>query len=165
MRRTEARQGVRMLRFVDVFGRWEASELSQLEAAELLGMGERTFRRWCRRYEEEGESGLLDRRTGKASGKRVPVDRCDEVEALYRTRYSGFTARHFHEHLVRDHRFAWSYSWTKAFLQSRNLQAKAPRRGAHRRKRPRRPLPGMMLHQDASRHAWLPGAPPLRPGW
>ena len=161
MRRTAARQGVRMLKFVDVFGRWEASELSQLEAAELLGMGERTFRRWSRRYEEEGEAGLLDRRIGKTSGKRVPVDRCDEVEALYRTRYAGFTARHFHEHMVRDHRFAWSYSWTKAFLQSRNLLAKAPRRGAHRRKRPRRPLPGMMLHQDASQHTWLPQAPPL----
>ena len=161
MRLTEARQGIRMLKFLDVFGRWEASELSQLEAAELLGMGERTFRRWSRRYEEEGEAGLLDRRIGKASGKRVPVDRCAEVEALYRTRYQGFTARHFHEHLVREHRFAWSYSWTKTFLQSRNLLAKAARRGAHRRKRPRRPLPGMMLHQDASRHAWLPQAPPL----
>jgi transposase len=150
-----------MLKFMDVFGRWEASELSQLEAAELLGMGERTFRRWCRRYEEAGDSGLLDRRIGKVSGKRVPVDRCDEVEALYRTRYQGFTARHFHEHLVRDHRFAWSYSWPKAFLQSRHLLAKAPRRGAHRRKRPRRPLPGMMLHQDGSRHVWLTQAPPL----
>ena len=104
MRRTAARQGVRMLKVVDVFGRWETAALSQLEAAELLGMGERTFRRWCRRYEKEGEAGLLDRRIGKVSGKRVPVDRCDE--ALYRTRYQGFTARHFHEHLVRDHRFA-----------------------------------------------------------
>lgn len=161
MRLTEARQGVRMLKFMDVFGRWETSELSQLEAAELLGMGERTFRRWCRRYEEDGESGLLDRRIGKASGKRVPVDRCEEVETLYRTRYQGFTARHFHEHLVRDHRFAWSYSWTKAFLQSRNLLPKAAHRGAHRRRRPRRPLPGMMLHQDASRHAWLAKGPAL----
>jgi len=113
MRRTAAAQGVRMLKFMDVFGRWEASELSQLEAAELLGMGERTFLRWCRRYEEAGDSGLLDRRIGKVSGKRVPEDRSAEVEALYRTRYSGFTARHFHEHLVRDHRFAWSYSWTR----------------------------------------------------
>jgi len=65
------------------------------------------------------------------------------------------------EHLVREHRFAWSYSWTKIFLQSRNLLPKAVRRGAHRRKRPRRPLPGMMLHQDASRHAWLAEGPPL----
>jgi hypothetical protein len=76
---------------------------------------------------------------------------------LYRTRYQGFTARHFHEHLVREHRFAWSYSWTKAFLQSRHLLPKAERRGAHRRRRPRRPLPGMMLHQDAS----LCDEPPL----
>jgi transposase len=161
MRRSEARQGVRMLKFMDVFGRWEASELSQLEAASLLGVGERTFRRWSRRYEEDGEAGLLDRRIGKVSGKRVPVDRCEEVEHLYRTRYPGFTARHFHEHLVRTHQFAWSYSWTKIFLQSRNLLPKAKRRGAHRRKRPRRPLPGMMLHQDASRHAWLAEGPPL----
>src|ERR1051325_1737710 len=113
MRLTGARQGVRMLKFMDVFGRWEASELSQLEAALLLGVGERTFRRWCRRYEEEGERGLLDRRLGKASGKRVPVDRCDEVEHLYRTRSRAFTARHSQEHLVRAHRFAGSYSWTK----------------------------------------------------
>jgi transposase len=150
-----------MLKFMDVFGRWDAAELNQVEAAELLGVGERTFRRWCRRYEEDGEAGLVDRRLGKASGKRVPVDRCEEVERLYRTRYQGFTARHFHEHLVRHHRFAWSYSWTKAFLQSRNLLPKAERRGAHRRKRPRRPLPGMMLHQDASRHMWLAEGPPL----
>jgi hypothetical protein len=160
MRRPEARQGVRMLKFMDVFGRWDAAELSQLEAAGLLGVGERTFRRWCRRYEDEGVAGLLDRRIGKASGKRVPVDRCEEVERLYRTRHQGFTARHFHEHPVRDHRFAWSYSWTKIFLQSRNLLPNAERRGAHRRKRPRRPLPGMM-HQDASRHGWLAEGPPL----
>src|ERR1700681_841166 len=161
MRLTEARQGVRRLKFMDVFGRWEAARLTQLEAAELLGVGERSFRRWCRRYEEEGETGLLDRRIGKASGRRVPVDRCEEVEHLYRTRYQRFTARHFHEHLVREHRFAWSYSWTKAFLQSRSLLPKAERRGAHRRKRPRRPLPGMMLHQDGSRHAWLVQGPAL----
>ena len=75
MRLTEARQGVRMLKFMDVFGRWEAAELNQLDASELLGVGERTFRRWCRRYEEVGETGLRDRRIGKASGRRVPVDR------------------------------------------------------------------------------------------
>jgi hypothetical protein len=95
MRLTDARQGVRMLKFMDVFGRWEAAELNQLDASELLGVGERTFRRWCRRYEEVGETGLRDRRIGKASGRRVPVDRCEEVEHLYRTRYQGFTARHF----------------------------------------------------------------------
>jgi transposase len=161
MRRTEALQGVRLIKFRSVFDRYEASELNQVEAAELLGIGERTFRRWCQRFEEGGEAGLLDRRLGKGSGRRVPVDREEEVERLYRTRYDGFTARHFHEHLVRDHGFAWGYTWTKTFLQSKGLLRKAARRGAHRRKRPRRPLPGMMLHQDGSRHEWLAGHDPL----
>ena len=157
MRRSAALQGVRLIKFESVLGRYESSELNQMEAAELLGVSERTFRRWCGRYEEGGEARLLDRRLGHASGKRVPVDREAEVEALYRTRYSGFTAKHFHEHLVRDHKFSWGYTWTKIFLQSKGLLVRAKRRGAHRRKRPRRPLPGMMLHQDGSRHEWLAG--------
>ena len=157
MRRTEALQGVRMIKFRSVFERYEAAELSELEAAELLGVGERTFRRWCQRFEADGEEGLLDRRLGKASGKRVPVDREAEVEALYRERYQGFTAKHFHEHLVADHNFSWGYTWTKAFLHSKGLLERARRRGAHRRKRPRRPLPGMLLHQDASTHEWIEG--------
>src|ERR1700681_867149 len=161
MRRSEALEGVRVIKFKDILGRYEAAEFTQLEAAELLGIGERTFRRWRVRYEEDGEAGLLDRRLGKASGKRVPVDREAAVEALYRSRYSGVTAKHFHEHLVRDHQFGWGYTWTKRFLYSKGLLEPAPRRGAHRRKRPRRPMPGMMLHQDGSRHSWLGGQPAL----
>jgi transposase len=150
-----------MIKFLSILSRYEAAEFSQLEAAELLGVGERTFRRWRQRFEDDGEAGLLDRRLGKASGKRVPVDREIEVETLYRTRYARFTAKHFHEHLTRDHGFSWGYTWTKTFLQSRGLLERAKRRGAHRRKRPRRPLPGMMLHQDGSRHEWLAGQPML----
>jgi len=161
MRRTEAHQGVRMIKFSSILSRYEAAEFSQAEAAELLGIGERTFRRWRQRFDDEGEAGLLDRRLGKASGKRVPSDRSDEVEALYRTRYAGFTAKHFHEHLVKEHNFSWGYTWTKTFLYSKGLLEKAKRRGAHRRKRERRPLPGMMLHQDGSMHMWLAGQPAL----
>ena len=161
MRRTATLQGVRVAMFLSLLRRWESAELNQEEAAELLGVSERTFRRWQTRYEEEGEAGLVDRRLGKTSGKRVPVDREQEVEALYRQRYAGFRAKHFHEHLVKDHGFAWGYTWTKLFLQSRGLLPKAPRKGAHRRRRERRPLPGMMLHQDGSRHAWLEGEPAL----
>ena len=122
---------------------------------------ERTFRRWTRAYEEDGEAGLLDRRLGKSSGKRVPGDRAAEVEWLYRERYQGFTVKRFHEHLVKDHGFGWGYTWLKLHLQWAGVVAKAPRKGAHRRKRERRPLPGMMLHQDGSRHAWLEGQPAL----
>jgi transposase len=161
MRRTEQRQGLRMLKLRDVLSRWERDELSQLEAAELLGMSERTFRRWTRRFEEAGEAGLMDRRLGRRSGRAVPEAEADEVARLYRERYAGFTVKHFHEHLRRSHSFRWGYTWTKAFLQSRGLVAEAPRRGAHRRKRPRRPMIGMLLHQDGSREAWLSGRAPL----
>ena len=89
MRRTEALQGARMAVFLNLLRRWESAELNQEEAAELLGVSERTFRRWRRRYDEEGEAGLLDRRLGKASGRRVPADRAEEVERLYRERYQG----------------------------------------------------------------------------
>jgi transposase len=161
MRRTEAHQGVRMIKLRSVFDRYEASELSCLEAAELLGMGERTFRRWRHRFEQDGEAGLVDRRLGKASGREVPAAAAESVEELYRRHFVGFTAKHFHEHLVRDHGFRWGYTWTKTFLQSRGLLERAKRRGAHRRKRPRRPLQGMMLHQDGSRHEWISGLPML----
>src|ERR1700704_759120 len=165
MRRTEALQGVRMIKFRSVLGRYEASELDQIDAAALLGITERTFRRWCVRFEDGGEAGLLDRRLGPAAGRRVPTEQEQQIETLYRTRYSGFTAKHFHEHLVRDHGFSWGYTWTKVFLQSKGLVSRAKTRGAHRRKRPRRPLPGMMLHQslprtgsgDGSRHEWIAG--------
>src|ERR1700694_255535 len=146
-----------MIKLRSVLDRYEASELSQLEAAKLLGMGERTFRRWRRRFEDEGQAGLIDRRLGKPSGKEVPVDEAMRVAELYRTRFSGFTAKHFHEHLVHDYGFRWGYTWTKTFLHSKGLLEKAQRRGAHRRKRPRRPIPGMMLHQDGSRHVWIGG--------
>jgi transposase len=132
MRRTEALQGVRMISFRSVLDRHEAGELNQIEAGELLGISERTFRRWCRRYEDDGEAGLLDRRLGRPSSKRVPSDDEAEIERLYRTRYRGFTARHFHEHLVRDHLCRWSYTWTKLLLQSKGLLERALRHAAAR---------------------------------
>jgi len=150
-----------MLKLRDVLGGWEAGRLSQLEAAEVLGMSERTFRRWSRRFDEDGEDGLVDRRLGRRSGRAVPDEEAEEVERLYRERYHGFTAKHFHEHLKASHCFSWGYTWTKNFLHRRGLIAKAPRRGAHRRRRPRRPMVGMMLHQDGSRHDWLDGQGPL----
>ena len=144
------------MKFEDVYGRWQARRLSQAEAAEILGMSERSFRRWRDRYEGEGAAGLLDRRLGKASARRVPVDQVHQVLTLYRERYSGFTAKHFHDKLRQHHGFGLGYTWTKLRLQDSGLVMKAERRSAHRKKRPRRPLTGMMLHQDGSSHRWLP---------
>jgi hypothetical protein len=161
MNRTTWLQERRMTKFVNVLKRWEHKELSAQEAGELLGCSERQFRRWRRRYEEEGDGGLADRRLGKASVRRVPVDRIIWMIHEYRTRHAGWNVRHFHEYLRRQYGFEWGYTWTKLQLQSVGLVDRAKRRGTHRRKRERKPCVGMMLHQDASPFAWLEGAPPL----
>lgn len=145
-----------MARIVEAIGRWRSGELSCGEAAQVLGMSERHFRRLRDRYEADGAAGIVDRRLGKASALRVPVDRIDWVVETYRTRYAGFTVKHYHEHLVRDHGFALSYTWLKAALQARGVVRRAAKRSAHRKKRERRPLPGMLLFQDGSPHVWLP---------
>jgi hypothetical protein len=140
--------------------------LSCVDAADLLGISERHFRRLRDAYEEKGAEGLIDRRRGRASGRRAPVDEIEWMLEQFRTRYFDFTAKHFHEaihgaSMPGGTKFARSYTFTKSVLQLRGLTTKAKKRGAHRRRRERRPLPGMMLFQDASTHAWLEGRGPL----
>ena len=132
-----------------------------MEAGGLLGCSERQFRRCRARYEEEGLEGLLDKRLGKASAKRVPVDEIAWMIAEYRTHHMGWNVKHFHERLQERHGFRWGYTWVKTQLHTAGLVERAARRGAHRRKRPRKPCEGMMLHQDGSRFAWLADGPEL----
>ena len=146
---------IRIVRIAETIGRYRSGGLSCIEASEVLGMSERHFRRLRDRYEAEGAAGIVDRRLGRASARRAPVDQIEWVVELFRTRYWDFTAKHFHEHLVRDHGFKLGYTWTKSHLQKAGLVKKAKRRGAHRKKRPRRPLPGMLVFQDGSAHRWL----------
>src|SRR5436190_11370315 len=157
MNRTTWLQDRRMQKFRDVLSRWERRELSMMEAGELLGMSERQFRRYRERFEEEGEAGLVDRRLGKVSPSRIETGELERMLHLYRKVYRGWNVKHFHEHGMRDHRFSWGYTWTKTQLHAAGLVERAKRRGAHRRKRERKPCEGMMLHQDASRHVWLQG--------
>jgi transposase len=161
MNRAAWLQDRRMQKFRDVLSRWEAGELSMMEAGELLGMSERQFRRYRGRFEEDGADGLVDRRLGKSSPKRVPAAAAELMLDLYGGVYRGWNVKHFHEHLVRDHGFRWGYTWVKTQLHTAGLVERAKRRGAHRRKRERKPFEGMMLHQDGSRAAWLAGRAPL----
>jgi hypothetical protein len=124
-------------------------------------MSERQFRRYRDRYAEDGLDGLVDGRLGKPSPKRVPASEVREVLELYRNAYPGWNVKHFHEHLVRDHKFRWSYTFVKTQLHTAGLVERAKKRGAHRRKRERKPWEGMMLHQDGSRAAWLGERPAL----
>ena len=144
------------MKFEDIYERTSRRALSQHEAASILGISERTFRRWRDRFESEGAEGLYDRRLGKLSGRRVAVDTVMRVLELFDTRYWDFTAKHFHEKLVSEHDFTRSYNWVRLTLQAHGRLRPAPRRGARRRKRERRALPGMMLHQDGSTHQWVP---------
>jgi transposase len=151
---------VRVARIVEAVGRYRGGRLSCIEAAEVLGISERHFRRLRDRYEADGAEGLIDRRRGRVSGRRVPIDRIEWVLEQFRTRYFDFTVKHFHERLVSEHKFELGYTWTKRVLQTAGLVQRAPRRSAHRKKRPRRPLPGMLLFQDGSPHPWLEGRAP-----
>jgi hypothetical protein len=157
---------VRMARIIDAIGLHQARKLSCVAAAELLGMSERHFRRLRDADEAHGAEGIVDRRRGRASGRRAGVDEIEWVIEEFRTRYFDFTAKHFHEaiqgRVMADGTpFARGYTWTKSVLQQRGLITRAPKRSAHRTKRARRPLPGMLVFQDGSKHAWLPQGPEL----
>jgi transposase len=132
-----------------------AKKITWWQAAEILGISDRHMRRWRERYEEFGFRGLFDRRRGRPSPKRVPTAVVEQVLALYRDRYFDLSVKHFHEKLQSEHQIGLSYSWLKAILQGAGLIALGRKRGVHRQRRPRRPLPGMLLHIDGSRHRWL----------
>lgn len=146
-----------MARIVEAVTYHRAGRMSCVEAAEFLGMSERHFRRLRDRYEAEGAEGIADKRLGRASARRAPVDEVAWVVEVFRTRYWDFTAKHFHEVMVREHGLERGYTWTKTTLQAAGVIRRAPRRSAHRKKRVRRPLAGMLVFQDGSTHRWIPG--------
>jgi len=157
MRRTELLQETRKMRFEEAYGDWQAKRLSQEEAARLLGVHERTFRRYIDRYEENGLEGLLDKRLTQVSHRRAPVDEVTRLSDRYRSRHQGWNVKHFYAWYRRDEKAPRSYSWVKSCLQEAGLVKKAKGRGAHRKRRERSPLPGLMIHQDGSTHEWVSG--------
>ena len=106
------------MRFAELYERRQRRELTMAEAGELLGVTERTFRRWSERYEADGVAGLQDRRMGRASARAAPVDEVLQLVTLYETRYTGWTVKHFHERWQHEHGGRRSYTWTKQTLQA-----------------------------------------------
>jgi hypothetical protein len=132
-----------------------AKKITWWQAGEILGISERHMRRMRERYQKIGYDGLFNRRLGQPSPKRVPLKTVEKVLGLYRERYFDFSVRHFHEKLVEEHKIKLSYTWVKLALQGAGLVARDKQRRVHRRRRERRPLPGMMLHIDGSQHQWF----------
>jgi len=143
------------MKLQDVILKAMAKKISWMAAAEIAGVTDRTMRRMRERYQAFGYTGLFDQRRGKRSIHRVPMETAEEVLRLYRETYFDLNIRHFHEKLREEHRMELSYTWVQQALQGAGLVAKRHRRGPHRRRRPRRPLPGMLLHIDGSKHRWL----------
>jgi transposase len=138
----------------DVILKAMAKKINWLEAAEIIGVCDRTMRRMRERYQEFGYTGLFDRRRGKRSTHCVPMETAEEVLRLYQEVYFDFNMRHFHEKLRGEHNIELSYTWVQQALQGAGLVAKRRKRGPHRRRRPRRPMAGMLLHIDGSKHCW-----------
>jgi transposase len=145
----------RMMKVQDVLLKAMAKKITWWAAAEIIGVSDRTMRRWRERLETDGYAGLADRRKGKPSAQRIPLATVEEVLALYKDTYYDLNIRHFHEKLRDEHAIKLSYTWVQKALQGAGLVAKRHKRGPHRRRRPRRPLPGMLLHIDGSKHQWL----------
>lgn len=145
----------RTMKIQEVILRALAKRITWWQAAEIIGITDRQMRRWLRRYELYGYDGLYDRRKGKPSPRQVPVETVEKVLGLYREKYFDFNVRHFHEKLREEHALQLSYTWVKLALQGAGLVEKGRKRGVHRKRRPRRPLPGMLLHMDGSKHTWF----------
>jgi winged helix-turn helix protein len=146
------------MRFKEAYECWHAGQLTQMEAARLLGMCDRSFRRYLARYEEWDMQGLIDKRIEQVSQQRAPVDEVMKRVALYSAQYEGWNVKHFHSWYRREHQSVRSYTWVKNESQAAGAVAKLARGGAHRKRRERAPMVGMMIHQDGSTHEWVAGS-------
>lgn len=156
MKRTELLQEIRTMRFEEAFSIWTEGRITQEEAARMLGVTDRSFRRYINRYHENGLEGLLDKRITQTSARKAPVDEVMALVERYKNRYDGWTVKHYYSWYRRTGGQR-SYSWVKNSLQRQGVVKKAPKRGAHRKRRERAPIAGMLLHQDGSTHQWVPG--------
>ena len=155
MKRTQTLQEIRKMSFEHALTLWNEDRLTQEEAARMLGVCDRTFRRYLQRYEENGMDGLIDKRLTQVSARKAPVDEVLTLCERYRSRHIGWAVRHFYSWYLRDGGKR-SYTWVKNQLQTAKLVEKTSRQGVHRKQRERAALPGMILHQDGSTHEWVP---------
>lgn len=152
-----ARALERAMKIREVITRAMSGKITWLEAAEIIGITDRGMRRWRKRLEVQGYEGLFDRRSRRPSAKRIDMATVEAILKLYREKYFDLNVKHFVEKLHAQHEIQLSYTWVKTALQNAGLVKRYAKRGPHRKKRPRRPLTGMMLHVDGSRHQWIPG--------
>lgn len=155
MKKTHIIEGIHKMKFEAIYESHKQRRLSCEEASEILGISMRTFYRKRKRYESEDFEGNFDLRLGRPSPHRAADREVAFITKLYAEKYRSFSVRHFHEFAVREHGFKRSYNWTRNELTRAHLVKKGKRGGDHRLRRERRPMVGMMIHQDGSKHRWL----------
>jgi transposase len=138
------------MKLQDVLLKAMAKKITWWDAAEIIGVTDRTMRRWRERLEGGGYSGLADRRKGKASPRGIPLATVEQMLRLYKETYYDLNIQHFHEKRKAEHGIELSYRWVQQALQGAGLAAKGRKRRKHRRRRERRPMAGMLLHIDGS---------------
>ncbi len=156
MKKTELLQEIRVMRYEEAFSIWTEGRITQEEAARMLGVSDRTFRRYTQRYQDSGLEGLLDKRLVQDSYRKAPADEVMALVDQYKDRYDGWTVKHYYSWYRRSGGKR-SYTWVKNSLQGHGVVSKAPKRGVHRKRRERASLAGMLIHQDGSTHQWVPG--------
>ena len=145
----------RAMKIQEIILRAMSGEITWIKAAMIIGISDRSMRRWRERYEKYGYDGLFDRRRQRPSPKRASVKEVERILKLYRNIYMGFNVRHFHQIAQREHRVKLSYTFVKKALQESGLVARRKSRGRHRKRRERRASFGELVHIDGSEHAWL----------
>lgn len=145
----------RAMKVQEVILRAANKEFTWIAAARILGVSDRTMRRFKFAYEKFGCTALYDKRRGRPSPKRVPLGDVEKILWLYREKYLGFNARHFHKKLAKEHGIDWSYTFVKELLQDTGLVPRRKARGRHHKRREPKACFGEMLHIDGSPHAWL----------
>jgi transposase len=143
------------MQFKQAYSIWSEGRLTQEDAARMLGVCSRSFRRYIDRYEEDGIEGLFDKRLTQQSSRKAPVDEVIALTEQYQSKYRGWNVKHFYSWYKRDGGRR-SYTWVKNTLQKKGLVSKKPKKGRHRKRRDPSPLTGMMIHQDGSTHEWVP---------
>jgi len=155
MVRATLKEDILKMKFEEVNEQFMRKSLSCEEASILLGMSSRTFLRKRERYKEKEFDGYFDRRIGRSSNNRAMDEEVETLTKLYKEKYRGFSVRHFHEHYSKEVKKPRSYNWCRSKLDEAGLVKKNKRGGPHRQRRERKPMEGMMLHQDASTHHWI----------
>jgi transposase len=157
MKRAKLLQELLMFRFEEAYQGWQEKRLTQEDAARLLGVSDRTFRRYLVDYKAHGLQGLVDHRWSQVSHKKAPVNEIMEITELYSNKYFGWNVKHFASFYWRKHNGTRCYTWIKTTLQNAGLVEKSSKKGPHRKRRERMPAKGMMIHQDGSTHQWIQG--------